>query len=120
VLDLVEKKPLGILDCLDELCRFPQATGADFAQKLYGVPAVMSHSRFSKPKLSMEQFSVDHYAGAVTYSTDNFLDKNKDFVVAEHQQLLAASSMPLIAQNLFKPEPEVEVRGLLCCQRCLM
>ncbi len=30
--------------------------------------------------------------------TDNFLDKNKDFVVAEHRALLSTSSSPLVAE----------------------
>jgi Myosin head (motor domain) len=41
VLDLIEKKPLGVLDSLDETCRFPQATGATFADKLYGNENIM-------------------------------------------------------------------------------
>ena len=106
VLDLVERKPMGILDCLDELCRFPQATGNDFAQKLYGVKEVMDHKRFTKPKRSNNAFLIDHYAGAVEYTTDFFLDKNKDFVVAEHQELLGHSSEPLVSGILFKIEEE--------------
>jgi myosin heavy subunit len=37
------------------------------------------------------------------YQSDNFLDKNKDFVVAEHQTLLQASSKPFV-QELFPAE----------------
>lgn len=46
-----------------------------------------------------------HPAGAVTYKTDNFLSKNRDFVVAEHQQLLGASQLPFVAA-LFPPEAD--------------
>lgn len=35
--------------------------------------------------------------GPVTYQTDNMLDKNRDFVIAEHQALLAAAASPLAA-----------------------
>ncbi|KAK9809830.1 hypothetical protein WJX72_000004 [[Myrmecia] bisecta] len=105
VLDLIEKKPMGILDLLDEQCRFPRATYEDFANKLYGTPEVAKSGRFSKPKLSRTGFTIEHYAGAVSYKTDHFLDKNKDFVVAEHQQLLVASSVPFVA-GLFPPDPE--------------
>lgn len=41
----------------------------------------------------------------VTYQADLFLDKNKDFVIAEHQALLNASQCPFTA-NLFPPLPE--------------
>ena len=67
VLDLIEKKPLGVLDSLDEACRFPTATGATFAEKLYNNKDVMSHKRFEKPKRSNTAFIIDHYAGKVEY-----------------------------------------------------
>lgn len=41
----------------------------------------------------------------VTYLADQFLDKNKDYVVAEHQDLLTASKCPFVA-GLFPPLPE--------------
>lgn len=44
-------------------------------------------------------------AGAVTYKTDNFLSKNRDFVVAEHQALLGASSAPFV-RGLFPPDED--------------
>ncbi len=41
----------------------PQATHEDFANKLYGAPSVSNSKRFSKPKLSRTDFTIDHYAG---------------------------------------------------------
>ena len=41
----------------------------------------------------------------VTYQADQFLDKNKDYVVAEHQDLLTASKCRFVA-GLFPPSPE--------------
>lgn len=41
----------------------------------------------------------------VTYQADLFLDKNKDYVVAEHQALLNDSACPFVA-NLIPPLPE--------------
>lgn len=67
VLDLIEKKPLGVLDSLDEACRFPTSTGATFAEKLYNNKDVMDHKRFEKPKRSQTAFIIDHYAGKVEY-----------------------------------------------------
>ncbi|KAL6769329.1 MYO1 [Auxenochlorella protothecoides x Auxenochlorella symbiontica] len=95
VLDLVEAR-LGILDLLDEACRFPQATHADLAAKLYAAPGVAGSARFSKPRLAPTDFTIQHYAGAVTYRTQNFLAKNRDFVVAEHQALLGASGSAFV------------------------
>ncbi|KDP26440.1 hypothetical protein JCGZ_17598 [Jatropha curcas] len=107
VLDLIEKKPGGIIALLDEACMFPRSTHETFAQKLY--QTFKSHKRFSKPKLARSDFTICHYAGDVTYQTELFLDKNKDYVVAEHQALLSASKcsfvsglFPLLAEESSK------------------
>ncbi|XP_044466154.1 myosin-12 [Mangifera indica] len=103
VLDLIEKKPGGIIALLDEACMFPKSTHETFAQKMY--QTYKGHKRFSKPKLARTDFTINHYAGDVTYQADQFLDKNKDYVVAEHQALLNASNCSFVA-NLFPPLPE--------------
>ncbi|KAL4325114.1 hypothetical protein GQ457_11G003420 [Hibiscus cannabinus] len=100
VLDLIEKKPGGIIALLDEACMFPRSTHETFAQKLY--QTFKNHKRFSKPKLSRSDFTICHYAGDVTYQTELFLDKNKDYVVAEHQALLTASKCSFVS-GLFPP-----------------
>ncbi|VAH61307.1 unnamed protein product [Triticum turgidum subsp. durum] len=102
VLDLIEKKG-GLIALLDEACMFPRSTHETFAQKLY--TTFKNNKRFVKPKLSRTDFTVVHYAGDVTYQADHFLDKNKDYVVAEHQDLLNASSCPFVA-SLFPSLPE--------------
>ncbi|GMY34657.1 myosin-17-like isoform X1 [Fagus crenata] len=103
VLDLIEKKPGGIIALLDEACMFPKSTHETFAQKLY--QTFKNHNRFIKPKLSRTNFTISHYAGEVTYQADHFLDKNKDYVVAEHQALLTASKCSFVV-GLFPPLPE--------------
>ncbi|KAL0397490.1 UNVERIFIED_CONTAM: Myosin-12 [Sesamum calycinum] len=103
VLDLIEKKPGGIIALLDEACMFPKSTHETFAQKMY--QTYKAHKRFSKPKLARTDFTINHYAGDVTYQADQFLDKNKDYVVAEHQALLTESKCSFVA-NLFPPLPD--------------
>ncbi|XP_021901980.1 myosin-17-like [Carica papaya] len=102
VLDLIEKKPGGIIALLDEACMFPKSTHETFAQKLY--QTFKNNKRFIKPKLSRTNFTISHYAGEVVYQADLFLDKNKDYVVAEHQDLLTASKCPFVVA-LFPPLP---------------
>ncbi|PON37142.1 Myosin [Parasponia andersonii] len=64
ILDLIEKKPGGIIALLDEACMFPRSTHETFAQKLY--QTFKNHKRFSKPKLSRTDFTICHYAGDVS------------------------------------------------------
>lgn len=110
---------------------FPKSTHETFAQKLY--QTFQKHKRFVKPKLSRTDFTICHYAGEVSflfikfncfrilsvlvltdtytcgiqvlYQSDQFLDKNKDYVVAEHQELLSASKCSFIS-GLFPLLPE--------------
>ncbi|KAI0494609.1 hypothetical protein KFK09_024750 [Dendrobium nobile] len=103
VLDLIEKKPGGIIALLDEACMFPKSTYETFSQKLY--QTFKTHKRFVKPKLSPTDFTISHYAGEVQYQSEQFLDKNKDYVVAEHQELLSDSKCPFVS-GLFPPLPE--------------
>ncbi|XP_059431718.1 myosin-16 [Corylus avellana] len=95
ILDLIEKKPGGIISLLDEACMFPKATHETFSQKLY--QTFKDHRRFIKPKLARSDFIIVHYAGEVQYQSDQFLDKNKDYVVVEHQNLLSSSSCSFVA-----------------------
>ncbi|KAF3496922.1 hypothetical protein DY000_02051873 [Brassica cretica] len=103
ILDLIEKKPGGIIALLDEACMFPRSTHDTFAQKLY--QTFKDHKRFSKPKVAQTDFTICHYAGDVTYQTELFLDKNKDYVVGEHQALLSSSDCSFVS-SLFPPLPE--------------
>lgn len=95
VLDLIEKKPIGIIALLDEACMFPKSTHESFTTKLF--QNFQSHPRLEKAKFSRSDFTVSHYAGKVTYQTETFLDKNRDYVVVEHCHVLSSSKCPLIA-----------------------
>ncbi|KAL8259044.1 hypothetical protein R6Q59_026997 [Mikania micrantha] len=100
ILNLIEKKPGGIIALLDEACMFPKSTPDTFSQKLY--QTFKTHKRFIKPKLARSDFIIAHYAGEVHYQADQFLDKNKDYLVPEHQDLLSTSKCSFVA-GLFPP-----------------
>ncbi|KAG2327810.1 hypothetical protein Bca52824_010538 [Brassica carinata] len=104
VLDLIEKKPGGIIALIDEACMFPRSTHDTLAQKLY--QTFNSHKRFTKPKLARTDFTICHYAGDVTYQTELFLDKNKDYVVGEHQSLMNSSECSFVSSLFPKPREE--------------
>ena len=106
VLDLVEKRPGGVIDSLDEACRFPRATAADFVDKLCSSKVASESARFARARRLPNGFTVEHYAGAVTYTADHFLSKNRDFVVAEHEQLVQGSGDAFVAALFPKSSEE--------------
>ncbi|XP_021676853.2 myosin-15 isoform X1 [Hevea brasiliensis] len=108
VLELIEKKPIGIIALLDEACMFPKSTHATLSTKLF--QNFRAHPRLEKAKFSETDFTVSHYAGKVTYQTDTFLDKNRDYVVVEHCNLLSSSKCPFVA-GLFPSPPEESSRS---------
>ncbi|EMS63508.1 Myosin-J heavy chain [Triticum urartu] len=108
MLDLIEKKPIGIIALLDEACMFPKSTHATFASKMFR--NLSSHPRLEKTKFSETDFTISHYAGKVTYQTDSFLEKNRDYIVAEHCNLLSSSRCSLVS-GLFSSLPEESLRS---------
>ncbi|VAH21982.1 unnamed protein product [Triticum turgidum subsp. durum] len=87
---------------------FPKCTHESFSQKLY--EKFKNNKRFSKPKLSRTAFTIQHYAGEVTYQSDHFLDKNRDYVVVEHEELLNASKCSFVS-GLFPSAPEENTKS---------
>lgn len=81
----------------------------------WGLHPLRGTAGVEKPGLPLPQPAASHAplppsapsspAGAVTYKTDNFLTKNRDFVVAEHQALLGASSEAFV-RGLFPPDDD--------------
>ncbi|KAL0313787.1 UNVERIFIED_CONTAM: Myosin-15, partial [Sesamum calycinum] len=115
VLDLIEKKPIGIIALLDEawytrssVLMFPKSTHETFSNKLF--QNFRAHPRLEKAKFSETDFTISHYAGKVNYQTETFLDKNRDYVVVEHCNLLASSRCRFIS-GLFPPLPEESSRS---------
>ncbi|KAK3148684.1 hypothetical protein QOZ80_3AG0207370 [Eleusine coracana subsp. coracana] len=95
ILDLIEKKPGGIIALLDETCMLRNSTHETFAEKLY--QKFKDNPHFSKPKFSRSDFTIHHYAGNV--------DKNIDYAVNEHQVLLNASKCSFVS-SIFPPIEE--------------
>lgn len=84
-LDLIDKKPLGILPLLDEQAMLGRrASDENFIQKLnqthlpQGKPKEGVIQYYSKPRFAQDQFTINHYAGEVTYNVAGFLEKNDD------------------------------------------
>ncbi|CAH8317860.1 unnamed protein product [Eruca vesicaria subsp. sativa] len=95
-LDLIEKKPIGLVSLLDEESNFPKATDTTFANKLQH--HLKSNSCFRGEKRG-RGFRINHYAGEVLYDTNGFLEKNRDPLHVDLIQLLSSCKCQLL--NLF-------------------
>lgn len=105
-IDLIElTNPIGIFSCLDEDSVMPKATDRSFTDKL--------HSLWDRktPKyrrsLLTQGFLLTHYAAEVEYSTEGWLEKNKDPLNDNVTRLLAASTNKHTA-NLFADCADME------------
>ncbi|KAI6782526.1 Myosin type-2 heavy chain-like protein [Emericellopsis cladophorae] len=90
-IDLIElPNPIGIFSCLDEDSVMPKATDKTFTEKLNSLWEKKS-SKYRPSRLG-QGFILTHYAADVEYSTDSWLEKNKDPLNDNITRLLAASS----------------------------
>ena len=98
VLDLIDKKHTGVMALLDEQCILPKSTDEKFTRYLYA--RCDKHPRFSASSSQRVSyvFSIDHYAGFVEYSTDSWIEKNKDQLPAASSDLLKGSKFDLIGK----------------------
>lgn len=98
---------MGILSILEEECMFPKASDKTFLSKLYENHLGKSPN-FSKPKVQKSSkfeghFELAHYAGAVAYNINGWLDKNKDPINETVVGLLQVSKEPLAALLFAEP-----------------
>lgn len=96
VIDLIDKRGSGILCILDDQCRAPGTSDRSLALDVYN--KCKNHDRFSanRKQTAALQFCVHHYAGPVEYSTDGFVEKNRDELPKEATELLRNSLNPFI------------------------
>ena len=77
-IDLIAKKPSGIIYILDDESHFPRATDNSLVEKMHFIHN--SNPLYGKPRMLSPEFSIKHYAGEVIYDVKSFLDKNRDFL----------------------------------------
>ncbi|KAL7669053.1 hypothetical protein ACOME3_009724 [Neoechinorhynchus agilis] len=92
-IDLIEARRNGILSLLDEESRLPSPDHQHFTQEVFRKNK--GHQRLDLSRksplklyreiLDTEGFMIRHFAGAVVYSTRDFIDKNNDSI---HTSLL--------------------------------
>lgn len=90
-IDLIElPNPIGIFSCLDEDSVMPKATDKSFTEKLHSLWDRKTPKY--RPARIRQGFMLTHYAAEVEYSTEGWLEKNKDPLNDNITRLLAAST----------------------------
>jgi myosin protein heavy chain len=105
-IELIElPNPIGIFSCLDEDSVMPKATDQSFTDKLHS----LWDRKSNKYKRSMlkQGFTITHYAAEVEYTTEGWLEKNKDPLNDNITRLLAKSSNKHVA-HIFADCADVE------------
>lgn len=101
VIDIIESKPIGILNLLDEECRMPKGSDKTWCAKLYDhllskakTGSMSDGAVFKRPKLNYQSsFTICHYAEEVNYDVATFLEKNRDTIAEEQSELLRKSQV---------------------------
>ena len=119
-IDLIElPNPIGIFSCLDEDSVMPKATDKSFTEKLHSLWDKKS-GKYASAR-TRQGFILTHYAAEVEYSTEGWLEKNKDPLNDNLTRLLAGSRDEHVAtlfsdcvdenDELYSPRSRVK-RGL--------
>jgi len=87
----------SILKLLDEQSRLSNGSDRAFLSNVEKFQA--THPNFIKPnKLSRNVFGIKHFAGEVTYTVDNFVDKNKKTKNKNTENLFRSSSNKFVSK----------------------
>jgi len=103
VINLIEAKPIGILNLLDEECKMPRGSDESFCSKIY--QHIKLDDIFQKPKIgSSDSFVIQHFADKVVYQVTGFLEKNRDTVCDELVDLVKNSMANVLFSNSIEEE----------------
>ncbi|XP_026979310.1 unconventional myosin-IXa isoform X8 [Sagmatias obliquidens] len=93
-INLISKKPTGLLHLLDEESNFPQATNQTLLDKFKHQHEENSYIEF--PAVMEPAFIIKHYAGKVKYGIKDFREKNTDHMRPDIVALLRSSKNAFI------------------------
>jgi len=103
---LLDGKPVNLLSLLDDEC----SGGASAKDAKYGSKAINTFAQgphknayFGGKDPSGRSFAVRHFAGAVTYDTAGFVEKNRDTISTTLSTLCMEAAVPLVAKFFAEP-----------------
>nr|XP_033775662.1 unconventional myosin-IXa isoform X2 [Geotrypetes seraphini] len=93
-INLISRKPTGLLQLLDEESNFPQASNQTLLDKFKHQHEGNSYIEF--PAVMEPAFIIKHYAGKVKYGVKDFREKNTDHMRPDIVALLRSSKNAFI------------------------
>ncbi|XP_064629701.1 unconventional myosin-VI-like isoform X2 [Lineus longissimus] len=120
-IDLIEMKKIGIFDILNEESKLPKPCYDHFTNEVHGKNK--NHYRLSIPRKSKlkshrdlrddEGILIRHFAGAVVYHTQQFIEKNNDALHTSLEILVQESNSSLVKTIFDDPESKKTATGKL-------
>ncbi|KAG6453601.1 hypothetical protein O3G_MSEX008225 [Manduca sexta] len=120
-IDLIESKNHGIFHLLDEESKLPKPEFGHFTHSVHKQLGT-NNNRIQVPRSSRlkahrtlrddEGFLLRHFAGAVCYNTNQFIEKNNDALHASLEFLVQESESALV-QELFRASDNNNAKGKL-------
>ncbi|XP_063708538.1 myosin heavy chain 95F isoform X2 [Culicoides brevitarsis] len=120
IIDLIESKTTGVFTLLDEESKLPKPSYDHFTSEVH--KQWQGHFRISLPRASRlkshrtlrdeEGFLIRHFAGAVCYNTNQFIEKNNDALHSSLEALVQECSNPLL-KKLFEAKNSSSTKGKL-------
>merc|ERR1719198_1593765 len=95
VLELIEGRN-GVLKGIDDECLMPNGDDVKLSNKLCRLFEAHEHFASDAKQRRSQEFAIKHYAGHVTYCTVGFVDKNRDTLMPEAEELLRSSTVPFL------------------------
>ncbi|KAF7256856.1 hypothetical protein EG68_06993 [Paragonimus skrjabini miyazakii] len=99
-LNLIALHPMNVFALIDEECQFPQGTDVSLLNKLNTRHS--KHPQYICPQSLVEKrFGIQHFAGAVYYEVNGFLEKSRDSFSSDLAFVIKLSTNEFL-QGLFK------------------
>ncbi|KAF6027962.1 C27A7.1 [Bugula neritina] len=96
ILGMFIERPLGLYALIDEESKFPKATANSLLEKVR--KHLIKYSCIKKEKGREPLFTIQHYAGPVTYSVSGMLETNRDTLSQNILECLERSESGMIYQ----------------------
>ncbi|CAM9943985.1 unnamed protein product [Scytosiphon promiscuus] len=101
VVDLIEKKPYGLMPLLDEEVKIPKGSDGGWLSKCKTHNG--QHPSLKPAGSNPNRFVVVHYAGEVPYEIGGFVTTNKDDLFRDLYDLVSAAQSD-VTRSLFPPK----------------